>query len=370
MVGLSAAYAGTAPAAAARDGDLVHLWIGGAAAARGEGDRLYDPALHRALLAEAFPGGPPAALWSPRNDALGAFFYPPPAALGYAPLGSLPMRVAARVHPYLHLGAGLGAAAALARLSGLGGWAAAAVVLTAPATFHGHVLGQNGVYTLLLLGLAGLLAARGRAGAGGGLTGLLIAKPSWLLALLPAPLALGGWAAAAGAVGGAAAAAGASLLLPGPGAWAAFFERLPGLLRLSALPDYPLHLQYGLPAVGQRLGLGAGAGVGVGLLVWVLTVRRARRADPALAFALAVAAAGLTSPHVHPYDLIAGLPGLCLLLARAPRLGLGALLVHHLGQAAEGLDGSGLALPPATIGALLTWAALLRAPRAPGPPPG
>lgn len=365
VVGILALLLGTAGAAADRQGDFVHLWLGGQRAASGAGAALYAAEGQRQALAEALGAAVPAGLWAPRNELLGAFFYPPPAALLYAPLGALPLRLAGVAHAVLHALAALLSGLLLARWAGLRPTAGALLVLSCPAVLHGHVLGQNGVWTLLLISLSLELLRAGRPLLGGLALGLLVAKPHWLLLLAPVALAARAPRLALGAALGAGGLAALSLLVFGAAPWADYLGLLPALGRLSEQPGAPLHLQYGLPAAVLRwIGPeGGAASRAMAVAVLGLGAAAAARRGGRAGQALAAVAAGLASPHLHPYDLVVALPGLALLCARAGWMGLGLVILHHLLLAAEGGAGSGLVLPPATVGLGLVALAL-----APGGP--
>jgi hypothetical protein len=365
VVGLLALLLGTAGAAADRQGDFVHLWLGGQRAASGAGAALYAAEGQRRALAEALGTAVPASLWAPRNDVLGAFFYPPPAALLYAPLGALHLRLAGVAHAVLHAIAALLSGLVLARWAGLRPTAGALLVLSCPAVLHGHVLGQNGVWTLLLISLALELLRAGRPLLGGLGLGLLVAKPHWLLLLAPVALVAQAPRLALGAALGAGGLSALSLLIFGAAPWADYLGLLPALGRLSEQPGAPLHLQYGLPAAVLRwIGPEGGAAArALALAVLGLGAAAAARRGGRAGQALAVVGAGLASPHLHPYDLVVALPGLALLCARAGWMGLGLVVLHHLLLSAEGGAGSGLVLPPATVA--LGLVALALAPRGP-----
>ena len=356
----------TAPAAGAREGDFVHLWLGGHALWSVGPAGLYDPELHRSLLSEVYAGAIPAELWAGRNDRLGAFFYPPPMGLFYALVGGLELRLAGTIHAALAVLGGAAAGALIGRFTRLGAVFGMLVVLSTPALFHNHVLGQNGGWVLLVLAGAALAMHRGRDLAGGMLLGLLVAKPSWLLAVGLVPLVLGRWRAAAAMVASALVVCGGSAVVLGWEPWSRWLALAPELAALSRAGDYPLHLQYSLWGLGRRvLGLGvAGDLLGGALSVAVLgaTGVRVMRTPGAVAakLALMLCAGSLVNPHLHPYDVTGGIFAVAMLLARPStrRLGLLVLVVHHGGQALEGLQGSGWMVAPATVGLGAAWAAL------------
>lgn len=364
-VALLSAGLATARPAGQRDGDFVHLWLGGHALVTEGAAAVYSPQAHRRLLDDAYLGQPPSELWADRNTALGAFFYPPPAAVAYAPLGALPVRLAATLHAAI---AWVGAAAAgglIGRVTGLGAFAGVALALSTPAMFHNHVLGQNGGWVLLVIAGASL-AWRRHPVLGGVLLGLLVAKPSWLLATLWVPLVLGRWRILAAMAASAIVACLASAAVVGVDAWTDWLQLAPRLAALSNQGDYPLHLQYSLFGLARRIaGLGP-LGDGVGLLlsagVIATTAWAAHRVSSLpVRLALCWTAASAVNLHLHPYDVTGGIFAVAVLLAdpRHRRLGWLALALHHGGQLYEGFQGSGLTLAPGTLGLLAAWGLLV-----------
>lgn len=364
-VALLCAGLATARPAGQRDGDFVHLWLGGHALVTEGSGAIYAPSTHRQLLDSTFKGAPPSELWAARNDTLGAFFYPPPAALAYAPLGALPLRVAATLHAVL---AWLGAAAAgslIGQSTGLGRVAGVAIGLSTPALFHNHVLGQNGGWVLLIIAIASVFWVR-RPLLAGALLGLLVAKPSWLLATAWVPLLLGRWRILGALITSAIALSTTSAAVVGMQPWNDWLAIAPRLAALSTQGDYPLHLQYSLFGLARRVtGLGLQAdllGIMLGIGVVGLTGWAAHRTKAtATRLALAWSAATLVNPHLHPYDVTGGIFAVAVLLAepRHRRLGAVALLLHHGGQLLEGFQGSGWMLAPATMGLLFAWGAVV-----------
>lgn len=340
LVAVVVAYLFCVPQAASKDGDFAHLWVGGRALVTAGPGSLYDPATHRALL-EAATGALndplPPDLWAPRNDRLGAFFYPPVTALLLAPLGLLSLRVAAGLHAVAFVAGALGCAALLARhLGGLGLAGMAALILLFPSTFFGFALGQNGLWALLVVLIALALDLRGRPLWAGLVLGLLAAKPSWwIAAALVAPLALRRPRLMGGMVLGAVGMVAAGLLI-GLEPTVAFWRLAPQVARLEQLPDYPLHLQHDLLGLGRRwLGMDAGtvAGWGAALGLVGLTAWRAPRLPRAEAWGLVAVAVTLVNPHVHHYDLLVGLVGVAALAARgargAHRWAIAAVVILH-----------------------------------------
>ncbi len=338
-------YLGAAPLAAARSGDFTHLWAGGAAWLQGA---AYDPATQRALLEAALEN--PA--WAARNDALGAFFYPPVALLLYAPLGLLSLARAAVVMAVLDTLLGVTAGWMLSKLTRVSLAAGIALVLAFPGFFFAYALGQNGPLTLCLL-LGSLLASkRSRPLLAGALLGALAFKPSWLLAsswlwvLMPERKRV-----LAGMVLGVAAALAASLPF---GAWGDYLALAPHIADLPAQGDYPVLLQFGLPGLALRFGA-AWPGWLAALVVVGLTCWRGRGRLPAVLLAVTLA-----NPHLHAYD---ALPVLLAVAAVAPskRGGWAIALLYACFLLSEALDATQvLALP--TLAMLGLWAWTLFAP--------
>ena len=283
-----------------QEGDFGHLWVAGRTLRVEGGAALYDPAVHRAHL-EVGPDAPPGR-WDPRNDALGAVFYPPPFAALVLPLGVLTLPVARVVAGVLAL---VGAAALVPVLgrAGVGGpfGARALLVLLFGPFFVAFVLGQPAALWALLFVGAAAWERVGRPGAAGFALGCLALKPSLALAALPWLLFRRDPVQLAAAAGAAALVAVGTLPLVGVDAWEAFFARLPALAGLPGRDDYPLHLQHGLAALGQRLGLSRLLLPAVLILVFGLRCRG--RAQPADAPAL-VGLGLLCAPHLHAYDLL------------------------------------------------------------------
>lgn len=365
-LGLLLLWAAAIPLAVRNDGDLLHLWAAGRAFVEGHG--MYDPVAHEAALASAV-GAVDSRIWLPRNDQLGAFFYPPPAMAPYALLGLLPLPMAALLVALVNLGAALAAGLLLARPAGLTRPAAVALVLLLPSAFNSFALGQNGLWTLLVLVGGGALCARGRPWAGGALLGLLLAKPSWLLAICWLPLLVGGWPTLLGMLGGALATAAIGALLGGVDAWRAWLALAPQLSALSRLPDYPLHLQYNLASMVRRLlPMDSADPLALGLAIVVigltLVLTRRQQGQPGYApwaWAGGLCAATLVNPHVHHYDMLAVLPAALLLVggARAPRRAAIWLLVaaHYAAlPLTQALDLE-RHLPLPTLTTLLVWLA-------------
>lgn len=364
VVGLLVTYAFCIPWAADKLGDFSHLWAGGRSVAVLGPSGLYAPAAHYLVLTDAVgPLGP--ELWADRNDTLGAFFYPPAAALFYGGLGLLPLRTAGFVHGGMYVLAALGASLALAgcrwRSVGLPG--ALAVVLLYPSTFYGFALGQNGIYALLLVAVAGWFWSRDRPGWAGALLGMLALKPSWALAALLVPVVLRSPRMLRSLVLSAVAVA-ASGLVFGLQASSSFLVLASKLAHLDQVGDYPLHLQHNLLGLVRRAGLPDLLGWGaVGGLTAVAAVR-AQGLSRAAAWGLAWVTATLFNPHVHHYDLLVALVGVVVLVAgpgghRRKLLVCGAVYLSWVADQALGLSAV-VSLPALSL--LVLWGALATTP--------
>lgn len=360
VVGLLVLYAFCIPLAAGKDGDFSHLWVAGRSVVLLGPGGLYAPAAHYLVLTDTLgPLGPD--LWATRNDLLGAFFYPPITGGFYTLLGLLPLRTAGMVHAGIYLVAAFGAAAALAgaRWRTLGLPAALALVLLYPSAFFGFALGQNGVYALLVVAVAGWFWSRDEEARAGFVLGLLALKPSWWLAALVAPFALRSVPMMAGMVSTAAGLAVAGLAFGVPTS-EAFLRLTAQLVRLDQVGDYPLHLQHNALGLLRRWGLpgevGWGVAGGLGMAVFV----RAEALPKASAWGLVWVTATLLNPHVHHYDLLVALVGVAALLAGpAPtwkKVGVG-VAVYGAFLVEQALDTSAwVSLPALSLG--LLWLAL------------
>ncbi len=341
-------YLATAHLAAARNGDFTHLWVGGAAWLEGG---AYDPTLQHALLDAALD----APSWAPRNEVLGAFFYPPTALLLYAPLGLLSLQHAALLMAFLNVALGVCAGWLLGRLTPLGTAVGIAVVLLFPGFFFAYALGQNGPLTLCLILGAVLASRKGRPLLAGLLLGALAFKPSWLLAaswlwiVMPRPKRV--------LLGMAAAIAALTVASLPTGAWGSFLDLAPSIATLPSQGDYPVHLQYDLQSLGLRVGP-AWPGWLAAFGVVVVTCMRGRGRLPA-----ALLAVTLANPHLHAYDALPALLGAAALTSR--RRGWWAIVALHVAFLVTGaVDASQiLALPTLAMLGLWAWSLFGPAPR-------
>lgn len=364
-------YVGTVGYAAAKVGDFYHLWLAGHLVASGRVADLYDPAVHHALLEAVGAGG----LWTARNDAVGAFFYPPHTALFYASFCWLSRWGAAVVQALLNIGAGVGVAVLAARMSGGRVHACVALpVLFASSTFfYCYGLGQNGILSCAVLLAAAVLLKERRDLAAGLVYALLVGKPSWLLATVWIPVALGRWRALAATAAGAAAIVVGTLLVLGPGAYAEYASLVPEIAALDKLPEYPLTTQHNGLAVTRRA---LGIGILADLLGWASSLLlvgatlwrwRARPTSWMRGAGLGLAAATWANPHLQHYDMIpAVVSGVVVLAAwgdlkRWGRIGaLGVLAALYASFTLDRWVGDAVSVPALWV--LLAWLWLALAP--------
>lgn len=319
-------FAMAIPLAAAKVADFHHLWLGGHLVATGQVDALYDAGVHKDLLAPWMEVGD---VWAPRNDRLGAFFYPPTAALAYAALGWLPVVMAKMVMGGLALVAAGLAAFSLSRL-GQGRlhltWIIVLLAL-APPFFYDFGLGQNGTVALAALALGAWLMWRRQDLAAGVVAGLLFAlKPSWALSMGWIPLVLGRWRALAGMALAGVGAVGLSAAVLGVQPWVEWLAVARDLAMLDKLEGYPLENQHNALAVArQALGVGLpadvlGWGAALSLVGATLWRLRSAPATPLTAAALLVLAGAWLNPHLHHYDVLVEVVGVVALAAALPSL--------------------------------------------------
>jgi hypothetical protein len=155
-------------------------------------------------LAGLVVGGQSA--WTPdrvrhwTDPRLGGPPYPPVHAVLFSPLGLLPPRPAYRLVQGINLGLILLAGWLIAQLSeGRIRWQVAAVAAMLFPGYNGALeLGQNSVFSLVLLLGGWLLVNRGRPILGGCLWGVLAFKPVWAVAFALVFLLTGRWRAALG----------------------------------------------------------------------------------------------------------------------------------------------------------------------------
>lgn len=321
-------YAWLAPISGQRtDHDWTHLWLAGRMIVTGNAASLYDPVRQFEVYKDSDPDGADPPAWGERMRAIGCFNYPPPAALCYAPLALLPMRIGAVVHAY----------AMLVMASGVIGWLwprimthvpaslAVLALLVYPAFFINLSLGQNAVVTTTVLAGVWACANQRRDFSAGLLLGLLVCKPQWLLAVGWIPLCYGRWRVLAGTAASSLAVLAVSAAFFGLQPFHDYVNVFRTVAVMHDLPDYNLHIQYnalslfrkwlGTGAAATALGLASSAAV-VAVTAWITRgCWRPGRVVFAQAMACALTAALWINPHLNHYDLV--LLPLCLAPAAA-----------------------------------------------------
>jgi hypothetical protein len=311
----------------------------------GHGRELYDVTaqsrVQAALLGEVgspgFRGG------------LMAFLHPPQAALAGCPLGWLADRFGEPLAFRFWTACSLLVLVLLIRAvrrelrTERGGTIAVALALAAFYPVF-ETLQQGQVSLLLALAMLGAVTAVGerRALAAAAWLVVLGIKPQTLPALLVV-LAIrreGRVLALAALLGGAAAAVAALVL--GPGVWADYLRALPGLERFfgTGTPEYMptvrglLARLFGSGAAVDRAALAAWA---VAIVAAGIAAARTRRApDGRAAYAFALSAGALASPHLFPQDLLLWVAPVTLVLALGPERS-----VALPREASEGARGAG-----------------------------
>jgi len=310
--------------------------------------------------------------------------YPPPFLIAIAPLGLLPLGLAALLFLALPLAAFL---VVLRRLAGPDFGLALAACF--PALLVNGLIGQNGYLSGALLGWACLLLLSG-GGRGGLPLGLMVFKPH-----LAIPFALEALLNRRGrviAVALATVAAGvlAATLGFGGAIWPAFRTGVAETSAFLASGAFPLFRMVSVYAFVRSLGAPAGLALAVhgafALLVLGLIAQGVRRALPArTVLGLCALASPFISPYAYLYDLpvlgvgiallapqlrarmgragLAGFVGLCALLSGAgylqPKLFPGDVPGRIGGDAYDRISLAGMLLP---LAVLLLWRALRQRP--------
>jgi hypothetical protein len=365
-------YACLVPVAAKKHGDFVALWVGGRTVALGMADKLYDPSTHYAILAAT--GIDAREFHNPRHDRLGMFWYPPPAALFYAPFGALPLTVAEPAQAILNVLLDLYVAYALYRLvrGRLRFGAIGLLVLLSPAGFYSFALGQNGILTAAIVVTASVFHERGEQRKGGAMLGLLVYKPNWLLSLLWAPFAQRRWSAAVAAVVSTCLVVLCTLLLVGAPTFVAYAEKAQYLAVLNRLPGYPLEVLYstlslfrryfGLTTVGDAAGWVAVLSGLLAAICLICPIRGALGPLPLHATGLSWMTAAWINPHLNHYDMVLVCCALVVALAEWSSLSARARVVlasigvfHYLSFPITSVLGLSLTLPLPVFSTLLIW---------------
>ena len=322
------------PYAVSKQGDFVHLWIGGRAVVLGGGASLYDPATHLAILQST--GYSLSLFWAASNDVLGAFYYPPTAVLWYGFLALFPLVTAQAIQASITWILVIMCGALISEISAKRistSWAIALLFLS-PAVFDSFALGQNGVMTLSIVLLSLWLERKGKFCSAGIALSALVYKPNWLLAFGWYPLVRANFRHAIGIMLGAAAIITASALVVGLEPFSRFFALLRPLWSLHEFSGYSATTQFSVAALYRVLFLNPTVALGafvltalLGLAVSAYALRRLppSRACSGLAAALLLATASLVNPHVHHYDLVLSWAAFVLTLACAKE----CLKLHH-----------------------------------------
>ncbi len=326
-------YIGTIQFAAQRDGDIVHMWIGGRTIALGQLDSLYDPATHYEILEDSHVVAD--EFWGGRYDILGAFFYPPPTALLYATVGWLDLYQAQIAVAVLNILIGLAAVYALYLfLDKRFGFGSILIgVFTFPSFFYTFTLGQNGALTLAIAVVAWLLIRFGKDGWAGSILAILVYKPNWLVVIGWAPVLEKRWRFLVGGILGGVILLAVSASILGIQPFFAYADNLFKIVNLHDLPDYPIETQYSFLAFFRRnLGNGMSAdilgwgltGLVVGATMWLIGVKNKPAEKQSDLFILTAGLSWVTAtlfnPHLHHYDLMLAVAAALVALIEWPSL--------------------------------------------------
>lgn len=254
------------------------------------------------------------------RDVFMPFSYPPLFGLVLAILAVLPVGLACLALTATSLALYL---TVLRRLAGPWFWPILFAV--APAVLQNLRVGQNGLLTGGLIGLSALLALGRHRWSAGIVIGTLAIKPH-LAPMLPVFLLLRrDWRGLAAAAASAAALTEASLLVFGPGTFAAFLASFSDVGRFLALGLYPLHRMTTvfscLVSLGVPLAPASVAHAAVAAAVLLLAVRTALACgDPRVGLGLCVMSTAFLSPYLYDYDQTTFGVGLALVMPRLARV--------------------------------------------------
>ncbi|RYC34043.1 DUF2029 domain-containing protein [Lichenibacterium minor] len=270
----------------------------------------------------------------------GPFAYPPPFALAMAGLAHL--STGAAYFGFVTLGLGL-IAAALRRLAPTAFWPCFAALV--PAVCINIAIGQNGMLTGGLAGLATAWALERRGPAAGGVAGLLAALKPQVAVVLPLMLVLRGQGRALVAMAAAGSAlAGLAVLCFGPGIVGIFLGGLAGTGEALAAGRFPLHrmtsVYAGLRALGLPSGVALGSHLAAAALLLAAAILVGRRAGGGRAEAgLLLMTTAFVSPYFYDYDLPVVGAGLALVLGATtgPRKLVALSLAGLAGAGAAGM---------------------------------
>jgi hypothetical protein len=252
-------------------------------------------------------------IWYPRNDTLGVFFYPPQAALVYAPLALLPLADAQVVQAVVNVLLILVCGALLSRYLIPSSWATLSLLM-APPVFVSFVLGQNGIFSLAVVLGALALQSHQRNAYAGLVLSLLVYKPTWLLSAFCLIVGPGIVPAALGLLGGALALTGLTSSYTGWSVFSTYAELSSQIARIHQLPHYSHNTQSSTAGLWRSLVGDTDLAFGIFLLTSLLACLSVIRMNfirhkdgplnalGPLREAVALSAAAAINPHVHHYD--------------------------------------------------------------------
>lgn len=280
----------------------------------GDAVRIYDEAWYRALQQQLYG-----------QDLGGIWTYPPPYDALIAPLGLLPRPAAMLLFTIATLLAYL---LMLRRLAGP--WLGIALLLLAPLMMSVVIMGQNGLLTGALAGLAAIGLIEQRRWAGVPL-GLMVIKPHMAAGLALNVLVARDWRTVLTAALTVALALAAATLALGTAIWPAFLAGVAHTSERLAGDGFPLYRMVSVYAAARTLGAAPGAATAVQAVMAVLAiaaiVMAQRRLPLRQALGIACIAGLMISPYAFDYDLPVAGVGLVLLLPTLAKTGRPAELL-------------------------------------------
>lgn len=305
-----------------RSADFSHLWAAGHMWAEGDYASLYDKAEQEVVLDASLRGSVLETLgdseklstdgtisrwwWTDRQTKVGSLYYPPFMALLYSPLGALSVSAAAELMTYLNLGLAFLLALTLHHLCERRIWflACAVAVFTQVSFLWNFILGQNGIFSAVLLGLGALCYRRGFGLSAGVVWSILLFKPSWFGAIGVCILVLREWRVLFGLSLGASAAFLLTAFAGGFSVWINYFTLLPELLKLSASSGFSSTLDDGFAYFWKAsVGIPFGAAL-VFYLSYLALLRKSVVWSPEVRVLALPGFALLCNPHVLHYDSV------------------------------------------------------------------
>jgi hypothetical protein len=321
---LSIFYLLLIPYAVSKQGDFVHLWIGGRAVLLGGGAYLYNPESHLEILQST--GYPVSAFWGAGHALIGAFYYPPPAILWYAPLALFPLATAQAIQAVVTWALVLVCGFLISNLAGKRlslSWSIALLFLS-PPVFHSFALGQNGVMSLSIILGAFWLEKLGRPYAAGATLALFSYKPTWLGSVIWYPVVPWRPRVLLSFTLGILALTLLSAAFVGLRPFAEFFSLLGTLFALPQLPGYSYSTQCSVAALARALFRDPSVAFLISSLVAAfavilssLVLKRGHKTtkDSSERFALVLLCASCVTPHLHHYDLTLAWAAMLLVFA-------------------------------------------------------